>query len=78
MTTIHHNELRFRMPAQEGVGERGQPLTKESFGNVFGDEEALQKLLPKLVGPFILQPLRGGKSGSGKWNRGSSTPSRQR
>jgi hypothetical protein len=27
---------------------------------------------------IILQPLRGGKGGSGKWKRGSSTHSRQR
>ena len=29
-------------------------------------QEALQKLWPERVGPFILQLLRGGKSGSGK------------
>src|SRR6266566_298471 len=34
--------------------------------------------VPKRVGPFILQPLRGGKGGSGKWKLGSSTHSRQR
>jgi hypothetical protein len=41
-------------------------------------QEALQKLLPKRVGPFILQPLRGGKNESGKWKQASSTHSRQR
>jgi hypothetical protein len=52
----------------EPLAELPPPITSLEAKRVWDE----QRRLPERVGPFTLQPSRGGDGGNGKWSRGSS------